>query len=552
MTVPTHVKSTYLTMTTTPGLSYPNDKNYLTTVKDRGYFIHVDHASDNISLLAGGDINRLITENKELFFIFGMKGNVSDVNIAGSRQDIIDALYLSGYSVERITELVSAGISADNIESSASQQWITIFKDRNNGKITNTQQRETTNIANTQQTKMMKPVAQTPTQGEHPPNITYPVTSNYTSAYIMYLRQIIHTAMTETYLGKNANFEAPPNILQELFRMYDEVFFGKGLSAQTQSNNIRLTLTYSDRMTKTGGCCSVTGCSYEIRLSQHVILNTFRKGENFHISNGLQCYDRLDCLMNVFEHELIHFIIGINGKSGKPGHIKGDPIYKSHGIYFRQLMKAYFGHTECVHNLTEDGEANTGKIEHFHIGQYVTYTSKKDEPIVAKIDKLNPKRAVIGNMTVPYEMLRVATEEEVRLHYDPAVIKLKGKYKDEIDAFATKKNFMVGDIVSYPSKERGIVTDRISRINPKTYLIGKYKVSHAVVRIPTAEEKALFLKSPAANVVLKTRDDFYMGQNVKFTCSKTRELITGQVVKLNPTRAIIAGYSVPYHMLFPV
>ena len=111
-----------------PGLRYPNDNNYLIEVKNRGYFILVDKNANNISLVPGGQINQLLSINPNLLFVFGK-------NIAGTKQDIIDSLYLSGLEINDIDEIISSGISIANINSPESQQWIDIFQKQNSPMI---------------------------------------------------------------------------------------------------------------------------------------------------------------------------------------------------------------------------------------------------------------------------------------------------------------------------------------------------------------------------------------------------------------------------------
>lgn len=542
---------------TTAGLLYPNDKNYLANIRDRGYFIHVDRAAANITLLAGGEINSLISDNKQLFFIFGVTEDVPpEVHIAGFRQDIIDALYFSGYSIEIITKLLSTGISIDNINTAASQQWISIFKDRNTGKTPPchtenlSQIKDNIDVKKIQALKVDKPIIQKPCQTEIPPNLTYPVTSKYTVQHIEYTRHLIHDSVTATHLGNNPNFEVPPEILQYLFEMYDNLFFGSKLSTHMKEHKIHLTFSYSTKMTRIAGYCKIKDQSYEIKLSQPIMSNTFRNGENMHMSNGLKCYDRLDCLMNVFEHELIHFVIGIiNCKDGKSGHIKGDPIYKSHGVYFQQLMKAYFGHTEFTHRLHEDGNKHMGKRNDFVLGQYVTYKSKDGSKVFGKIDKLNPKRAVVGNMSVPYEILMPASEYHMNETPSPTQTQYTQPPNHGTGGQGPCNKFKVGDIITYTHETVGTVTARITQVNPKTYYLGRTVISRGMARIPTPEEETRFLQTPSANIREKTRNDFHVGQIVSFTHSKTGEVITGPILKLNPSRAQLTNHTVPYCML---
>lgn len=108
-----------------PGLLYPKDNYYLTNIKDRGYFILVDRNAPNISLLSGGEINKHLSYNNQLLFILG-------INTVGTRQDIVDAFCLNGYPLSDIGNIIASGISIDNVNIPNSQEWISIFKRKNN------------------------------------------------------------------------------------------------------------------------------------------------------------------------------------------------------------------------------------------------------------------------------------------------------------------------------------------------------------------------------------------------------------------------------------
>lgn len=47
----------------------------------------------------------------------------------------------------------------------------------------------------------------------------------------------------------------------------------------------------------------------------------------------------------------------------------------------------------------------------------------------------------------------------------------------------------------------------------------------------------------------KTKADFHVGQTIQFRYSKTGQIVTGIIEKLNPTRAVVGQYTVPYAML---
>jgi hypothetical protein len=726
-----------------PGLVYPNDNNYIEQVKSRGYFILVDRYANNISLLPGGDINQLLANNNNLLFVFGK-------NIAGTKQDIIDSLYLSGINMKDIDNIMASGIGIANVNTPESQEWIDIFQKQNTGesivsaapkvltpyvtipkvlapqvtipkvlapqvtipkvstpqvtipkvlpqvtipkvlpqvttpkvlpqvtipkvlpqattpkvlppqitipkvstpqvttpkvlapqvttskvlppqvttpkvlpsqiilpqvsqvttpkvlvpqiilpqapqvtisKVLVPQASQVTipkvlvpqapqittpkisapqvivpqasqvtipkvsapqvilpqasqvtipstekKFSNNSTTPVMEPIVfnQNNIPKEEAPLLAYPVNKNYSHRYISFYRKFIHDEITRKYLNGNPNFQVMPDILPILFNLYDQYFYQGQLSEIMNRNKIQLLFDYGAKLTKTGGTCGRNGCIYTIKISQPVILSTFNKGEKSHSANGLQCFDRLDCLMNVFEHELTHFAIEISH-----GHVKGDPIYKSHGLYFQQLVNAYYGQTAYKHSLLRNIET-PGKKEDFSVGDIVTYQSKTGETVTNVISKLNPVRAVIGDMTVPYTIIRPASNEEKQVYNSTRKVNT---------AAAIQQSFRVGDIVSIDDKN-GVYTDRIRKINPKTYAIGKYKASHSIVRHATEAEQAAFLRSPQSEVVRKTKNDFYLGQHVEFTSSKTGQVVRGTIQKLNPTRAIVDDYQVPYYML---
>ena len=237
------------------GLLYPKDSNYIKEIKERGYFILVDRNNENIVLVPGGNINKLISNNNDLLFIF-------DKNIAGTKQDIIDSLYLSGISIEEINNIISFGIDRVNLNTPISQQWINIFRNQNN--------------------KFSKPV------------ILSETTNN---------RRLIYDEILKNYLKGDPNFETIPNILPILFNLYDTLFYHGKLKDIITRKNIHVMFDYGTRLTKISNKCTNKGCFYTIRISQPITL------ENFQNNNELQCNDRLECLLYIFEKELENFII---------------------------------------------------------------------------------------------------------------------------------------------------------------------------------------------------------------------------------------------------
>jgi len=375
-------------------------------------FILIDKNIQAKTLVHGRNIQLLLTKNPEWIFVL-------DYNIFGTPQDIADYLYINNLDNNIF------GIDKSNIN----KEWINYFN-------------------------------------------SFPLDLSY-SNIICYSLDEINLLRNKIFIKLNTaeNFDIVPNILEHLFQLYDEVFFANQITQLIAEKSIELTFCYNNKMTKTGGRCSKYQNKYKISISQQIILNTFKNNEKCHISNGLECYNRLECLMNIFEHELIHFIIQI-----LHGHIKGDPIYKSHGKYFRKLVYAYFGHTETKHSLLHNLE-KAGKREHFQIGDIVTYKIKDGTSINGIISKLNPKRAVIGNHCVPYTILK---HSDINItNFVPTKFNTSDTNIKDVG-----KKFTVGDIISYEINGM-IETSKILKVNSKTYNVGKYNISHSLAKIPT-------------------------------------------------------------------
>jgi len=98
----------------------------------------------------------------------------------------------------------------------------------------------------------------------------------------------------------------------ELFKLYDEYFF-KGELQKIKDNN-NLTFEFSNLCKTTAGKCIKEEDDFIIRISSGIICNTFNDNQEYYISCGIKCLNRLECLMNVFEHELLHYIILANIK----------------------------------------------------------------------------------------------------------------------------------------------------------------------------------------------------------------------------------------------
>jgi hypothetical protein len=379
------------------GLTYP-PHDYATQVAQQGYFIYVDRNAANISLIRGADMEICLKINPRLLFVI-------PVALVGVEEDVRASLSQRGFSKPEIDSFLTQTINSSNI--GIAQSFIEHYR------------------------RLSEP------QPEFP-GFTYPVTKNYSSDFITKSRQRIHDEITATYLHGNPNFTTLPPILDPLYRLYDKYFFQSQLSQLLVGK--KLTIQYS-KMTSRGGSCDKNGCEYTIKIGGPVMLGTFTKNETFHIANGLQCTDRLYCLMNILEHEIIHLII-----QNVTGHKKADPVYGSHGDYFQQLAHAYFGHTAFRHSLNVSVDTHRTR-EDFRVGQSVKFEHKGTK-MVGVIDQLNPKTARVGTYLIPYLLLEPSMEM-------PTIKPTKSKL-----------DFHLGQQVSFTAKGGIRVNGVITKLNP--------------------------------------------------------------------------------------
>jgi len=158
--------------------------------------------------------------------------------------------------------------------------------------------------------------------------------------------------------------------VQCLFNCYNELYFDGRL--RRALGDIPLEFRVSSRMTRAGG---KTGSwrknrnapieRLEIAVSSTLLLQTFNDDQTdrtIHVT-GLECHNRLDALMRVMEHELIHLseLLGWDASSCTQDR-------------FQTLAWQTFGHTDHQHALVTPSEhaASLG----IRVGAWVRFVSE--------------------------------------------------------------------------------------------------------------------------------------------------------------------------------
>ena len=159
------------------------------------------------------------------------------------------------------------------------------------------------------------------------------------------------TAMIRDDLFTNSANITEPNFtkisgrdVERLFLTYDALFFN-GLFESLLPG--RIDFRVSSRMTSAGGMTTrrrqrnrPETARYDIAISSHLLFETFSGEERQVRVTGLECRDRVDALLRVMEHELVHLsellVWDVSSCSRNP---------------FQAIATRMFGHLEHTHQL---------------------------------------------------------------------------------------------------------------------------------------------------------------------------------------------------------
>lgn len=171
----------------------------------------------------------------------------------------------------------------------------------------------------------------------------------------------------DSVLEKSSNFEdgnfriIGAGDVALLFRLYDASFFGGYFTSKLNGN---LSFRVSKRMTRAAGKLTVDRklTDYTISISSYLIFQTFSDIKREIIVNGLVCKDRLEAMMKVFEHEMIHLLEYMLFGDSSCGKRR-----------FKSYSANIFGHTESTHKLITQWERALTKYD-LKVGDKVNFT----------------------------------------------------------------------------------------------------------------------------------------------------------------------------------
>ena len=171
-----------------------------------------------------------------------------------------------------------------------------------------------------------------------------------------YIKEDISSSLPSGALQEQ---DLTPTHLHSIFSLYDEIFFQGQITTRLKELNAKIRFYTSSRSSGMGGTCGVERasgasptrtCTYYIDIAPNIISTIFRiYPKGLLLAAGVGCEDRLECLLLIFEHELIHLLMELWAFADPSREPKN--IYAPHGKLFQCMARTYFGHTRFDHDL---------------------------------------------------------------------------------------------------------------------------------------------------------------------------------------------------------
>ena len=170
--------------------------------------------------------------------------------------------------------------------------------------------------------------------------------------------------------------------LRVLFELYDAQFFNGSLARRLPAACV---FEFSARLRSSAGMTSRTRRAgvmhYRITIANVVLFQNFADGQARKVT-GVDCYDRLDALMRIFEHELLHlheFLI-----DGKTNCSAGR---------FQSLAREFFGHQSHKHELVTPRQKAIATSP-FRVGQLVAF-ERNSQSHTGTINRIHRRATVL-------------------------------------------------------------------------------------------------------------------------------------------------------------
>ena len=284
----------------------------------------------------------------------------------------------------------------------------------------------------------------------------------------------VYNELKKFLKGNNKTFNVSEKLIEKTFYVMDKIYFSNEISKFIKKSNSTLLFVINPMKTAAGMCKysayydeygEIRYGDFEIQIANNIVNNLFNEKNVKSLKiNGLHCFDRLECYINLYQHEIIHLLTAIfcHNDVKKQG---------GHTIVFRNIVYLLFGHTEYKHALMEgDSIKNEKKLEfnklNVEIGDSIITKELKNKKISGKVIKKCIKNIVIdtkdGNYIISYSLIDKIKKGKKSKN---KIIKKSNLSEDEI-----RKKLKINSKIKV--KLRGDVVDgKVLKINPKRALI---------------------------------------------------------------------------------
>ncbi len=277
----------------------------------------------------------------------------------------------------------------------------------------------------------------------------------FTNEYKKEQTKKVYDYLYKNIFKQNTEFSVDNHHVKETFKILDKIYFNNNITHFIKESGSSITFNASSRLTKTAGFAksqyyldkygNVDYGNFEIQISKPIINNIFndKKAKSLKI-NGLHCYNKLDCYINLYQHEIIHLLITIfctKDGIGMGGHTR----------MFKSLAYNLFGHTEYKHFLLEGDSINIEQTEKFNklnieIGDIVESTLSKKKGEVINITNKNVHIRLDNDKIwcIPYRLI-----DKINKPKNKKLIKSSTLTPEEI-----KNKLKIGDTISVKLQDK--------------------------------------------------------------------------------------------------
>jgi len=148
-------------------------------------------------------------------------------------------------------------------------------------------------------------------------------------------------------------FKMSKAIVKKLFLIFDKLYFKNLIQDKLYNNNINLNFDISNKFKNLAGMCKYYGNNMEIIFSNYIITKIYESKFKSITINGLLCYDIVDVMINLMEHEITHLILFIYDRYK-------DDVKSGHNSQFKDIVYNMYRHTKITHDLLK------GDIEEYN------------------------------------------------------------------------------------------------------------------------------------------------------------------------------------------